>query len=133
MSADQLGGQKGCGTSHYLALLVNYIYNGLDQASGTTAVAAMCVDLSKAFNRMDHSKLVTILYDMGVPVCALRLLSSYLHNRKMRLHLNGNTSDVFELFGGGPEGGLLTVILFNIYSNWLPNICQPGVPTTIGS
>ena len=46
----------------------------------------------------------------------------------MRLHLNGHQSDVFELWGGGPQGALLTVILFNIYGNWLTDICQPGIP-----
>ena len=88
----------------------------------------MCVDLSNAFNRLDHSKLVTILFDMGTPVCALRLLCNYLENRRMQLHLNGQTSDIFELWGGGPQGGLLTVILFNVYANWLTDICQPNVP-----
>ena len=44
LSPDQLGGQKGCGTNHYLARLIDSIYTGLD--SDGTAVAAMCVDLS---------------------------------------------------------------------------------------
>ena len=44
----------------------------------------------------------------------------------MRVHLNGVASDVHELWGGGPQGGLLTVLLFNFYSNWITDICQPG-------
>ena len=93
----------------------------------TLAVAAMCVDLSKAFNRLDHNKVITVLYDMGAPICALRLLYSYLENRRMQLHMSGLVSSVYELWGGGPQGGLLTVLLFNVNSNWLTDICQPSI------
>ena len=44
--------------------------------------------------------------------------------------MNGLVSSVYELWGGGPQGGLLTVILFNINSNWLSDICQPGIPSS---
>ena len=118
ISNDQLGGMSGCGTNHYLARLINYIYTGLDsKQSGTSAVAAMCIDLSKAFNRLNHSKVMTVLFDMGTPICALRLLYSYLENRRMRLHMNGTVSSTHALPGGGPQGGLLIVLLFNINSN----------------
>ena len=86
----------------------------------------MCVDLSKAFNRLDHGKLLVMLYDMGVPICAIRLLRSYLTGRAMRVHLQDTVSDLYELWGGGPQGGLLKVLLFNLYSNWITDICQPG-------
>ena len=86
----------------------------------------MAVDLSKAFNRLDHGKLLTILHDMGVPTCALRLLRSYLTGRTMQVHLSDAVSTVYELWGGGPQGGLLTVLLFNINSNWITDLCQPG-------
>ena len=33
-------------------------------------------DLSKAFNCLDHSKLLVMLYDMGDPTCAIWLLKS---------------------------------------------------------
>ena len=64
---------------------------------------------------------------MGVPVCALRLLRSYLTGRTMRVHLADAVSDVYELWGGEPQGGLLTVLLFNINSNWITDLCQPGI------
>ena len=70
----------------------------------------------------------TILLDMGAPVCALCLLCSYLENRRMEMHMNGVVSSVYELWGGGPQGGLLTVLLFNVNGNWLTDVCQPGFP-----
>ena len=108
---------------------MNFIYSELDAGtpSDRRAVATMAIDLSKAFNRIDHGKLMVLLFDMGVPTCALRLLYSYLSNRTMRVHLSDVVSEEYELWGGGPQGGLLTVLLFNIYSNWITDVCQPGL------
>ena len=96
LSCDQLGGRRSRSTSHYLARLVDYVYSELDQGKpgDRRAVATMSVDLSKAFNRLDHCKLLVILFDMGVPPCALRLLKSYLTNRAMRVHLAEVVSDL---------------------------------------
>merc|ERR1712055_762365 len=55
------------------------------------------------------------------------LLKSYLNGRTMRVHLSDAISTVYELWGGGPQGGLLTVLLFNVNSNWITDICQPGI------
>ena len=73
LSRDQLGGRKNCGTNHYLARLFNYIYSEIDagKPGDRRAVATMCVDLSKVFNRLDHGKLIVMLFDMGIPVCAI--------------------------------------------------------------
>ena len=67
----------------------------------------MAVDLSKAFNRLDHGKLVTLVFDMDVPPCPLRLVVSYLKGRTLEVHFDDAISDVFELWGGGSQGGLL--------------------------
>ena len=45
----------------------------------------------------------------------------------MRVHHNGVMSSVYDLPGGGPQGALLTVLLFNLNSNWLTDVCQPGI------
>ena len=102
LSHDQLGGRKKCSANHYLARLVQYIYEELDKGSDRDrcGVAAMAVDLAKAFNRLDHAKLLTLLFDLGVPPCALRLLKSYLSGRTMRVHLSDAISTVYELWGG---------------------------------
>ena len=100
LTRDQLGRRKRCATNHYLARLINFLYTELDKGSAhdRRAIATMAIDLSKAFNRLDHGKLLTILYDMGVPVCALRLLKSYLTGRTMQVHLSDAISTVYELW-----------------------------------
>ena len=48
---------------------------------------------------MNHNVIVTILSDLNVPTCALRLIVSYLSNRKMCVRYNGAESDVQDIPG----------------------------------
>ena len=68
---------------------------------------AALVDFSKAFNRQDHSILITKLSDMGVPSWLLKIVISFLTNRKMIVRYKGKVSSMKDLPGGGPQGALL--------------------------
>ena len=118
IDVDQLGGLPGCSVNHYLILMLDFIHKKLDaRHRNPTAVLAGLVDFSKAFNRMDPNIIITILSDLNVPTCALKLIISYLSNRKMCARYNGATSDDQDIPGGGPQGGLLTVIFFDLQVN----------------
>ena len=126
LSHDQLGGLPGCSVDHYLVLMLDFINKNIDKNhKEPTAVLAALVDFSKAFNRIDHNVIVTILADLNIPTCALRLIVSYLSKRKMCVRYNGAESTEQSILGGGPQGGLLTVILFNLQVN------LAGAPCTI--
>ena len=112
----QYGGMKGNSVSHYLIEFINFIlYNQDDKEP--TAVLACLVDFAKAFNRQDHTILVTKLCDMGVPGWLLLLIISFLEHRSMRVRYKGKTSSPRWLPGGGPQGTLLGLILFLILIN----------------
>lgn len=131
---DQLGGLPDCSVNHYLILLLDFIHSKLDGGhSNPTAVLACLVDFSKAFNRIDHNILITILSDLNVPTCALKLVMSYLSDRKMCVRYNGATSRDEEIPGGGPQGGLLTVIFFNLQVNLAGAKCsiRPSLPPLV--
>ena len=118
MDIDQLGGLPGCSINHYLIQMLDFIYKNLDQSSKSpTAVLCALIDFSKAFNRIDHNNLVTLLSDLNIPTCALRLVISYLTDRRMCVRYCGATSEEQRIPGGGPQGGLLTVIFFNLQVN----------------
>ena len=130
---DQLGGIPGCSVNHYLIQMLDFIQRNLDNnVTRPTAVLTGLVEFSKAFNRIDHNIIVTILSDLNVPPCALRLVTSYLTGRRMCVRFNGAQSDDQYIPGGGPQGGLLTVILFDLQVNLAGNPCplpctlQPG-------
>ena len=112
----QYGGTKGNSVSHYLIEFINFILYCQDDKE-PTAVLACLVDFAKAFNRQDHSILVTKLCDMGVPSWLLLLVISFLENRSMRVRYKGKTSGPKMLPGGGPQGTLLGLLLFLILIN----------------
>ena len=77
----QYGGFRGSSISHYLMEFLTFILH--QQENGSTAVLACLVDFSKAFNRQDHSILITKLCDLGTPGWLLKLVVAFLTNRQM--------------------------------------------------
>ena len=110
----QFGGVPGCSVVHYLVNMIHFILLKTDQKK-PTAVLATLVDFSKAFNRICHNRLLTILSDLNIPSCALKLISSYLTKRRMCVRYQSTTSEFQFTPGGGPQGSLLIVCS----SSWL--------------
>ena len=116
MDIRQYGGTKGNSVAHYLIELINFILFNQDNTEATSVLACF-VNFSKAFNRQDHSILITKLSDMGVPSWLLKLVISFLTNRSMVVRYKGETSTVKSLPGGGPQGALLGLLLFLVLVN----------------
>ena len=113
--------------------MLDFVHRSIDKShQEPTAVLAGLVDFSKAFNRIDHNVIITILSDLNIPTCALRLVISYLSQRKMCVRYNGAESSEQDIPGGGPQGGLLTVIFFDLQVNLagdpcpIPSLLSPG-------
>ena len=130
IGTDQLGGLPGCSIVHYIIRMTDFILRNLDRSSRSpAAVIAATVDFSKAFNRMSHNKIVTILSDLNIPTCALRLIISYLTDRSMCIRYHGAVSSDRSMPGGGPQGTLLIVLLFILQVNHAGDPCT--VPATL--
>ena len=119
----QFGGLQENSTSHYMIELINFIlYN---QDFDLPIAVLMCtVDFSKAFNRQNHTLLITKLSDMGVPGWLLNLIMGFLSERSMVVKYNGVLSSNKELPGGTPQGTLLGLILFLVLIN--PCVNEPS-------
>ena len=112
----QYGGLKGNSITHYLIEFINFILSCQD-SDDQTAIIAVMVDFSKAFNRQNHNLLITKLSDMGVPAWLLKVVIAFLSNRKMRVRYKGKWSSTKALPGGGPQGTLLGLLLFIVLIN----------------
>ena len=73
------------------------------------------LDLSKAFDTLDHNILIEKLKFYGLTQSALTLLKSYLHERKQYVQINDAHSNVTLTSCGVPQGSILGPLLFIIY------------------
>ena len=69
------------------------------------------MDLSKAFDTLNHDLLIAKLHAYGFSRNALMLIKSYLSNRWQRTKINNSYSSGIELLRGVPQGPILGPLL----------------------
>ena len=84
-----------------------------EMKSGKTP-CALFIDLSKVFDTLSFDILIRKLRHYGVTDADLRLLISYLTNRKQYVVLNNHESDIREIKAGVPQGSILGP-LFSVF------------------
>ena len=117
LDRNQYGGEKGNSITHYLVELVNFILYNQDLRVPQAVMATM-VDFSKAFNRVDHNIVIIMLSEMGVPGWLLRIVASFLTQRKLIVRHKGLNSQKMSLPAGGPQGSILSCFIFIILINF---------------
>ena len=86
-------------------------------------MSLMMMDLSAAFNSIDHSILTSVLSNkFGMKDMALKRFYSYLQPRSFKVAVNGKYSEEKQLKYGVPQGSSSGANLFNLYCSMLNNV-----------
>ena len=88
-------------------------------------VLLVLLDLSAAFDTVDHDTLIELLAKrIGITGTALEWFKSYLNERIQSVTIDGVDSDLWNILFGVPQGSVLGPILFTIYTSPLGDILR---------
>ena len=99
-------------TEDALTYAVNQLLLARDQGKVTGLVS---VDLSKAFDRVEHQALIDLLSTIGISGAALKWFADYLSNRYQRVSLGDCSGPESLCSRGVPQGSVLGPLLFTLY------------------
>ena len=80
-------------------------------------VGAITMDLSKAFDTLNHKLLFRKLQAYGFDKKSLSFIESYLTNRKQRTKIGDSFSKYQRIITRVPQGSILGPLFFNIFMN----------------
>ena len=95
---------KNHSTQHSLLKMLELWKETLEKRK---SVGAIFMDLSKAFDTLNHDLSIAKLEACGFSENSLNYIQSYLHNRLQRTHMNNNFSLWNNIFSAVPQGSIL--------------------------
>ena len=112
LSKFQCGFRKGYSTQYCLLSMLEKWKSAVDKGK---SFGALLTDLSKAFDCLSHKLLLAKLHAYGFSIAVLRLIDSYLKNRRQKTKINMSFSSWEEIVFGVPQRSILGPLLFNIF------------------
>ena len=108
------GFRKSHGTQNSLVVMLEKWKRALDKGE---YVSALFMDLSKAFDTINHDLLIAKLKAYGFSKEALKLMKSYLKNWKQKVQINNKFSSERDVIAEVLQGSIDVPLLFNFFVN----------------
>ena len=112
----QAGFRKGRGTRDQIANIRWIIEKGREFQNN---IYLCFIDYAKAFDGVDHHKLLKILKEMEIPDHLTCLLRNLYAGQKETIRTGHGTTDWFQIGKGLCQGCILSPCLFHLYAEYI--------------
>lgn len=114
---NQFGFRTKRNTVKQLARIVYDITNNFNMNRST---AALLLDSEKAFDTVWHDRLLCKLKAIGLPSYIIKIIASFLSNRKFMVKVENSFSAAKNIAAGVPQGSILGPVIYIISNNDIP-------------
>ena len=111
---EQAGFRPGKSCTAQVLNLIQHIEDGFETGKSP---AIVLVDLSAAYDTVNHRRLLDKVYNMTRDYRLMCMIRTLLENRRFFVELGGKRSRWRSQRNGLPQGSVLAPLLFNIYTN----------------
>ena len=119
LSNNQSGNKKFHSTETSVIETTDMILQAMDNKKLT---AMVLLDMSKAFDSVDHKLMISKLQDAGASSSCIEWFRSYLSGRQQVVRISSALSEPLPIVSGIPQGSVLAPLLFSKYTNDLTSV-----------
>ena len=121
VSETQHGFRSSRSTTTALLPLAHQIATNFNRPKPPHRTSMMSLDLSKAFDIVDHTKLLSAISNSSLDHNTVRWLATYLRGRTATCRYHQSTSLRYNVRCGVPQGSVISPCLFNFFVSSYPN------------
>lgn len=97
--------------------LINFVQNTSEALSRNSQIDVIYTDFAKAFDKVDHQVILSKLSNFSISSALVKLMASYLGNRRQYVLINNYKSEEYIATSGVPQGSNLGPLLFLMFIN----------------